>query len=109
MAELVGCRPKTPSIFNIQHWLAYHLYGRYPAWYRQRGPHAKPEAIDSILDKLLADKEMVLHPRTFISLGLLAVQQPITAIFKIRSLVSSFVSHQSSPAGPDWMLAMFGR
>eukprot|EP00928_Gymnodinium_smaydae_P080300 TRINITY_DN6401_c0_g1_i1.p1 TRINITY_DN6401_c0_g1~~TRINITY_DN6401_c0_g1_i1.p1 ORF type:complete len:625 (+),score=84.98 TRINITY_DN6401_c0_g1_i1:136-2010(+) len=109
MAELVGCRPRRPSIFDYQHWFAYHFYGRYSAWYRQRGRHAKPEAIDSIIDKFPADRKMVLHPRTFIFLGLLAVQQPITATFKLWSLVSSVVGHQSSPAAPGWMLAMFGR
>jgi len=45
MSELIGCQPRRPSIFNVKGIIQYYTFPMWPAWYRTRGPAARPEII----------------------------------------------------------------
>lgn len=77
MTTMIGCKPRAPSVFSFQRWLQYHLYARFPAWFRVEGPHSKPEAIDGVLDKFPYDLKE-LFPFHALYLGMAFVQTHIS-------------------------------
>lgn len=46
MAELIGCEIRRPSIFNLKRFIQFYTFPMWPAWYRTRGPGARPELIE---------------------------------------------------------------
>merc|ERR1719469_415202 len=80
VSDLIGCRPKVPSILNFQHWLQFHLHARYPAWFRTRGPDAKPEVMREIAQKLPYELQGNAM-RSALWLTLHFVQKPINIVY----------------------------
>ena len=54
VADLVGCTPKAPSLLlhPLRFFQFYFLPG-WSCWFRQQGPGAKPETLDTVLDRCL--------------------------------------------------------
>jgi dimethylaniline monooxygenase (N-oxide forming) len=46
MSELIGCEPVRPSIFNPKRLFQFYTFPMWPAYYRTRGPAARPEIIE---------------------------------------------------------------
>jgi len=98
MTKMIGCEAKRPSIFDFQRWLQYHLYARYPAWFRAEGPHAKPEAIDGVLKKFPYDLKD-LFPFHAMCLTLAFVQTPINTIW---CTLNRLMGHSVDNTAPGW-------
>jgi len=98
MTEMIGCKAKTPSIFNFQRWLQYNLYARFPAWFRAEGPHAKPEVIDGVLEKFPYDLKD-LFPFHAMYLGLAFVQTPINVMWRT---LNHLMGRSMDNTAPGW-------
>ncbi|KAJ8600599.1 hypothetical protein CTAYLR_010040 [Chrysophaeum taylorii] len=52
LTAMIGCEPPVPwLVFSPSKWLKYWLYPMWPCWYRLKGPGAKPEVFDQVMDR----------------------------------------------------------
>jgi len=86
VSDLIGCRPRVPSILNFQHWLQFHLHARYPAWLRTRGPDARPEVMREIAEKLPFELQGNAMRSAFY-LTLYFAQKPINIVYYLAKQV----------------------
>jgi len=98
MSKMIGCEAKRPSIFHFQRWLQYHLYARYPAWFRAEGPHAKPEVIDGVLKKFPYNLND-LFPFHAMYIALAFVQTPINVMW---CTINRLLGRSVDNTAPGW-------
>jgi len=54
VADLVGCTPKAPSmLLHPLRFFQFYFLPAWSCWFRQQGPGAKPDSLDTVLDRCL--------------------------------------------------------
>jgi hypothetical protein len=62
ICDLIGCRPKCPSIFYFERFAQFWVYPSWPCGFRQHGPGARPAALDKCLNMLPLGKAWDADP-----------------------------------------------
>lgn len=85
VARLIGCLPEPPPLSAPERLLQYWLYPNWPLWYRQRGPGARPELVDSVLAAFPLRTSFRPHPFNLAALAFALMQAPIERLAPPRS------------------------
>mmetsp|Transcript_12581 Transcript_12581/g.41223 ORF Transcript_12581/g.41223 Transcript_12581/m.41223 type:complete len:590 (+) Transcript_12581:202-1971(+) len=104
LARMIGCEPRTPSvIFQPITWIKFWLYPLWPCWFRLRGPGAKPDTFDAVMDRFpVYGAKIISDPVTLFIVGPWAIAQK----FLINSL--AFPITWGLP-GAKRLFALFGK
>ncbi|KAJ8604584.1 hypothetical protein CTAYLR_007632 [Chrysophaeum taylorii] len=78
LTAMIGCEPPVPwLVFSPSKWLKYWLYPMWPCWYRLKGPGAKPEVFDQVMDRFpVIGSKVLVDPVT------LAITIPFSVVQK---------------------------
>ena len=87
IATLIGCLPKSPPIWKLERWGQYWLFPAWPCWYRQRGPCAKPELLEQVLQSMPLTKYFEPDPPTVLGIPMAAVCYSSSVIFRCIPLI----------------------
>jgi len=86
IADLVGCSPKPPSLFNPTACIQFWYYPLWPVWFRKDGPGARPELFQSVMESFPLARHgpsrAQLKSTVFFVLAVF-IQLPIDMVFRV--------------------------
>jgi dimethylaniline monooxygenase (N-oxide forming) len=88
IATIIGCQPQPPSIWNLERFGQYWLYPSWPCWYRQRGPGAKPEILEQVLEAMPLTKYFDVDPPTILGIPMAVTNYLFSFVVRCLPLVS---------------------
>ena len=98
-AQGVGCTPTAPSIFNLQRFLQYWLYPAWPVWFRQQGPRANPEALETVMNSLSFFENFDLDPPNILGFPVAIAMIFFSTLIRCIPFVNTLYSQAGLGAG----------
>jgi len=105
MAGLIGCEPRRPSIFRLKRFIQWYTFPMWPAFFRERGPDARPEMLDYCLNQHGVFESIA--PWTVQIGGLRSWRRAIVQVFILNPLfyLASLLGLDSKNLGTGWLWA----